>query len=98
VRATERDQTQAVGEHFVLYDGGVLVDEDVFDGKSGDLGEEDAAEGIGDGGVYASEREGCVVGGVVVELDIEVLVELARQSSIKPPISFCSNMRERIRS
>lgn len=40
-----------MGEDFVLDDGGVVVDEDVFDGKGGDFGEEDAAEGICDGGV-----------------------------------------------
>jgi hypothetical protein len=37
-----------VGEHFVLDDGRVLVDEDVFDGERRDFGEEDAAEGVGD--------------------------------------------------
>jgi hypothetical protein len=62
-----------VGKHFVLDNGGVLVDEDVFDGKSGDLSEEDAAEGIGDGGVDASEGEFGVVGFVAVELNVEVL-------------------------
>jgi hypothetical protein len=62
-----------VGEYFVLDDGRVLVDEDVFDGERGDLGEEDAAEGVGDGGVEAGEGEFGVVWGVLVELDVEGL-------------------------
>jgi hypothetical protein len=81
VRATERDETQAVGEYFVLDNGCVLVDEDVFDGKRGDLGEEDSAKGIRDRGVDACERKGCVVGGVVVELDIEVLRQRSAHQS-----------------
>jgi hypothetical protein len=62
-----------VGEDLVLDDGGVVVDEDVFDGEGGDLGEQDAAEGICDGGVEAGEGEGGVVRGVGVEGDVEVL-------------------------
>lgn len=38
-------------EHFVLDYGGVVFDEDIFDGEGGDFGEENAAEGIGYGGV-----------------------------------------------
>lgn len=60
-------------EHFVLDDGGVLVDVDVFDGERRDLGEEDAAEGVGDAGVDADEGEGEVEGFRGVELDFEVL-------------------------
>jgi hypothetical protein len=77
VRAAKRNETQAVGEHFVLDDGGVLVDEDIFDGEGGDFGEKDSAEGVCDRSVDAGERKGCIVGGVAVELDIEVLVEVS---------------------
>lgn len=35
--AAERDEPQAVGEHFILNDGGILVDENVLDGESGDF-------------------------------------------------------------
>jgi hypothetical protein len=62
-----------VGEHFVLNDGGVLVDEDVFDCKRGDLGEEDSPESVCNGGVEAGEGEGSVMGLVCVKLYIEVL-------------------------
>ena len=44
----ERNETQAVGEYFILDDGGVVVYEDGFDGEGGYLGEEDATEGVGD--------------------------------------------------
>lgn len=50
-----------------------MVDEDVFDGEGGDFGEEDAAEGVGDGGVDADEGEGEVERFLGVELDLEVL-------------------------
>jgi hypothetical protein len=73
VRALEGDKTQAVGEDLVLDDGGVVVDEDVFDGEGGDLGEKDAAESVCDGGVEAGEGEGGVVWRVGVEGDVEVL-------------------------
>ena len=76
VRATEGDQAEAVGEDFVLDDRGVVVDEDVFDGEGGDFGEQDAAEGVCDRGVDAGEGEGGVVGGVGVEVDVEVLYGL----------------------
>jgi hypothetical protein len=46
-----------VGKDFVLDDGGVLVDEDVFDCESGDLSEEYAAESVCDRGIDAGERE-----------------------------------------
>jgi hypothetical protein len=75
-----------VGKHFVLDDGRVLVDEDIFYGKRGDFGEEDAAEGVGDGGVEAGEGKFGVVGGVLVELDVKglemlvwILVEYIRE-------------------
>lgn len=72
--AAEGDQAEAVGEDFVLDDGGVLVDVDVFDGEGGDLGDEDAAEGVGERGVDAGEGEGQVeLGALVGELDVRAL-------------------------
>jgi hypothetical protein len=73
VGATKGDEAEAVGEHFVLDNGGVLVDENVFNGQGRNFSEEDAAESIGDGGVDASKREFGVVGFVAVELNVEVL-------------------------
>lgn len=55
--AAQRYQAQAVGKHFVLDDGGVLEDEDVFDGEGGDFGDEDTAKGIGEGCVNTDEGE-----------------------------------------
>jgi hypothetical protein len=55
-----------VGEHFVLDDGGVLMEVDFLNRESGYFGEKDTAEGIGDGGVDANEREGEVEVGVLV--------------------------------
>lgn len=62
-----------MGEDFVLDDGGVLLDENVFDGEGGEFGEEDAAEGVGCAGVEAGEGEDGEVGGVFVEVDRDVL-------------------------
>jgi hypothetical protein len=64
-----------VREYFVLDYGGVLVDEDVFDGEGGDLGEENAAEGVGYGGVDTNEGERGVEGCMGVEFDAEVLLK-----------------------
>lgn len=46
-----------MGEDFVLDDGGVVVDVDEFDCKGRDFGEEDTAEGVGEGGIDANERK-----------------------------------------
>ena len=62
-----------MGEDFVLDDGGVVVDEDEFDGERGDFGDEDAAEGISEGGVDADEGERGVEGCIFMEVDVEVL-------------------------
>ena len=62
-----------MGEDFVGHDGGVVVDVDVFDREGGDLGKEDAAEGVGDGGVDIDEGEGGFEGEVAVELDLKGL-------------------------
>lgn len=71
--AGEGDEAEAVGEDFVLDDGGIVVNEDVFDGEGGDFGEEDAAEGVCNGGVDADQGEGSVVGGEFMEFDVEGL-------------------------
>ena len=42
-----------MGENLVVGYGGVIVYVDVFDGNSGDFGEQDAAKGICEGGVDA---------------------------------------------
>lgn len=59
-----------MGEDFVLDDGGVVPYVDGLDGDGGDLGDEYAAEGIRNGGVYADEGEATVVLFVFVELDL----------------------------
>lgn len=74
--AVEGDEAQAVGEHLVLDDRGVVLYEDVFDGQGWDLGDEDAPEGVCERGVDADEGEGGVVGLVSVELDGEGGLEL----------------------
>lgn len=73
--AGEGDEAQAVGENLILDDRGVVPDEDVFDGEGGHVGDHDAAEGVGDGGVDADEGEGGFVGVVLVELDREAALE-----------------------
>jgi len=72
-RALERDQTQTLRENLVLDDGSVVVNEDVFDGKSRNLGHENAAESIGDRGVEADQRERGFVRVIAMVLDFEVL-------------------------
>lgn len=46
---------------------------DSFDGKGGDLGEEDAAESVGDRGIDVYEVEFGEEGGVAVEFDTKCL-------------------------
>lgn len=74
--AREGDQAQAVGQHLVLDHARVVVHEDGLDGERGDLGDEDAPEGVRDGGVDADQRELGVELLVRVELDLEVLAEV----------------------
>jgi len=62
-----------VGEHLILDDGSVLVDEYILYCESGDFREQNTAEGVGDGGVNAGERELGVLWVVAVEDDVEVL-------------------------
>ena len=44
--AFQRNQAEALGEHFVGNDRGVVIDVDLFDGEGGYFGKEDAAEGV----------------------------------------------------
>lgn len=55
--AGEGDQAQTVGQHLVLDDARIVVNEDGLDGEGGDLGDQDPPEGVGDGGVDADEGE-----------------------------------------
>ena len=73
--ALEGNQTETVGEDLILDDGRVVRDEDILNGEGGDLGEEDASEGVGERGVDADEREGGEKRVVLVELDIEARPE-----------------------
>lgn len=68
------NETQAVGKHFVLDDGSVVVYPDVLDGHGGDLGEEDATEGVRHGGIDADEveHEQALLGLVVDYLNLQV--------------------------
>lgn len=65
--AVEGDEAQPVGQHLVLDHRRVVLDVDVLDGQRRDLGDEDAPEGVGEGGVEADERKGREVGLVLVE-------------------------------
>ena len=62
-----------MGEHLILDDGRVLVDEYILYGEGGDFREQNTAEGVGDRGINAGERELGVVWIVAVEDDVEVL-------------------------
>lgn len=72
-RALEGDQTQALSHYLILDDGGVIVNEDVFNGESRDLSHENTAESVGDGGIEANQRERGFVRVIAVVLDFEVL-------------------------
>lgn len=73
--ALERDEPQPVAENLVLDDARVIVHPDVLDGERGDLGDHDAPEGVGDGGVEPNEAEGGIVLAVLVEQDLELLAK-----------------------
>lgn len=60
-------------QDFILDYGGVGLDVNCFDGEGGDLGEEDAAEGVGNGGIHMDEVEFGEEGGIAVEFDSEGL-------------------------
>lgn len=74
--AREGDQAQAVAENFVLDHRGVVPHENVLDGQGGNVGDHDAAEGVGDGGIDADERELSLIGVVLVEHYADALAEL----------------------
>ena len=74
--AGEGDQAKAVAENFVLDHRGVVPHEDVLDGQRGDVGDHDAAEGVGNGGVDANERELSLIWVVLVEHYTDVFAEL----------------------
>jgi hypothetical protein len=67
------------------------VNEDVFDGESRDLGHEDAAEGIGDRGVEADQRERGFVRVIAVVLDLEVLLRAVRMVRFLKSIWIVTN-------
>lgn len=65
----EGDEAEAVGDELVVEDGGVDLDLYEVDGDGGDLGDHDAAEGVGHAGVGVAELELCVVVLQLPELD-----------------------------
>lgn len=73
--AGEGDEAESVGQDFVLDDRGVVIDEDGIDGEGGDLGDEDATEGVGYRGINADEGELGVELFVLVPLNLEALTE-----------------------
>lgn len=70
----DRDEAEAVRQHFVLDDGRVVVDPHVFDGHRRDLGEENAAQCVGKGSVHADEikHERALLRVVVDDVHLEV--------------------------
>ena len=48
-----------MGENLVLDDGSVIIDIDIFNGKSRDFGQKNTAKGIGDGSINVDKRERC---------------------------------------
>lgn len=71
--ASEWNETDTVTENFVLDDGSVVVDKDVFYGQSGDFGQHDTTVCVCDRGIDANEREDRVVLVVLVEVYVETL-------------------------
>lgn len=59
--AGERDETEAMGNELVVKDGGVYFDFDEVNSDGGDLGDHDAAEGIGHGGIGIAKLKLSVV-------------------------------------
>lgn len=53
----EGNEAQSVGEEFVGEDRGVLFDFDQVDGHRWDFGEDDSAEGVGEGEIDGAEFE-----------------------------------------
>lgn len=57
----EWDEAKAVGEELVVEDGRVDLDLDEVDGDRGDLGDHDAAEGVGHAGVGFAQFKFAVI-------------------------------------
>lgn len=76
--AGERDEAEAMGNELVIKDGGVDFDFDEVDSDGGDLGDHDAAEGVGHGGVGVSKLEFRVV--VLQFADFDLGESLVRNS------------------
>jgi hypothetical protein len=78
----EGDEAEAVGDELVVEDGGVDLDLDEVDGDGGDLGDHDAAEGVGHAGVGVAELE---LGVVVLQLaDPHPREPLVRHAACRP--------------
>jgi len=71
VLGVEGHETKAVGQELVGEDGGVRFDFDEIDGHDWDFGENDAAEGVGEGEIDVGE----------LEVDLEVVCLELRISS-----------------
>ena len=56
------DETQTMSKNFILDYGGIVVDEDIFDGKRGEFCKEDTPKGIRYRGVEVDEGKGGIVG------------------------------------
>lgn len=72
-----------MGKNFVLDDGCIVPDVDVFDGEGGDFGDEDAAESISKGCVDVDKGEGSFEGEIPVKLDLKGLRSEMRNMSQK---------------
>jgi hypothetical protein len=59
-----------MGQHFIVDDGGVIMNEHVLDGQGRDVGDENTPEGICDRGIYASKAEGAFERLVFVKDDL----------------------------
>ena len=60
-------------ENFVLNNGRIIPDKDIFNSDGGDFGKKNASKSIRDGGVEADERERGMERVVLVKLDLEGL-------------------------
>jgi len=73
--ASEGNETDTVTENFVLNDGGVVVDKDVFYGQGRDFGQHDSAICVCDRCIDANERKDGIVLVILVEVYVETLLE-----------------------
>ena len=58
-------------QYLVLNYGGVVLDVDRLNGEGRHFGEQDATEGVGDGGINANEREQSIIFVILVNLDMK---------------------------